>query len=117
MAPFLEINNRLSEDKEYYRLTSIFAPIQDALDKADLKPRSITRILLAGGSSFNPLAERAIQQFFLEATVDRPENMDHLVAEGAAVHAYMRNVWHHDVLQPIAGDTVGLLVEGRDLVP
>jgi len=117
MEPFLEPNGRLNADQEYYRLTSIFSPIRDALDKAELQPKEITRILLAGGSSFNPLVEQAIRQFFSEATVDRPENMDHLVAEGAAVYAYMKYVAGHDVLQPIAGDTLGLLAEGGEFVP
>lgn len=57
------------------------------------------------------------RQFFADATVDRPEYMDQLVAEGAAVHAYMRYVLGHDVLQPIAGDTLGLLTEGGEFVP
>lgn len=35
MAPFLDPTGRLNEDKKYYRLTSIFMPILDALDKAD----------------------------------------------------------------------------------
>lgn len=112
MSPFIDPKGRQDADKEYYRLTSIFTPIQDTLDKADLKPNAVTRILLAGGSSFNPLVEQAIQRFFPDATIDRPEFMDQLVAEGAAVHAYGRFVLGHDVLQPIVGDTIGLLTEG-----
>jgi len=120
MDPFLDSKSRQDADKEYYRLTSIFTPIQDTLDKANLKPNAITRILLAGGSSYNPLVEHEIEKFFPNATVDRPENMDQLVAEGAAVHAYGRFILGHDVLQPIVGDTIGLLTEGggfEQLIP
>ena len=117
MEPFLKPDCSLNADREYYRLTSIFTPVVDALEKANLKPRDITRILLVGGSSRNPLVEKAIQDFFSEATVDCPSDMDFLVAEGAAVHAYWKFVKGHDVLSPILGDTIGLLTEGDVFVP
>jgi molecular chaperone DnaK len=117
MAPFLDINSRQDADMMYYRQTSLFTPIWDALGKADLKPHDITRILLAGGSSHNPLVEQAIQGFFPEATIDRPHAMEQLVAEGAVVHAFNRYVLGHDVMQPIVGDSLGLVTEGGDFVP
>lgn len=117
MAPFLDPDGKQDQDREYYRLTSIFTPIRDALEKARLKRGNITRILLAGGSSYNPLVEKTIQDFFPEATIERPEKMDYLVAEGAALHAYWHFVIGHDLLAPIAGDTLGLLTEGGVFVP
>jgi len=117
MSPFLDPDSKHDEDREYYRLTSIFTPIYDALEKAKLKRKDITRVLLAGGSSYNPLVEKAIQDFFGEATIERPEKMDYLVAEGAALHAYWHFVMGHDLLATIAGDTLGLLAEGGVFVP
>lgn len=117
MSPFLDPGSKQDEVREYYRLTSIFTPICDALDKANLKRKDITRILLAGGSSYNPLVEKAIQDFFPEATIERPEKMDYLVAEGAALHAYWHFVIGHDLLAAIAGDTLGLLTEGGVFIP
>lgn len=117
MSPFLDPGSKQDEDREYYRLTSVFTPICDALEKAKLKRKNITRVLLAGGSSYNPLVEKAIQDFFSEATIERPEKMDYLVAEGAALHAHWHFVIGHDLLAPIAGDTLGLLTEGGVFVP
>jgi len=117
MAPFLTADGRQDRDCEYYQITSIFTPVQDTLSKANLKPKDITRVLLVGGSSHNPLVEKAIKDFFPEATVDRPEHMDFLVAEGAAVHAYYHFVRGHDILAPILGDTIGLMIEGGQFEP
>jgi molecular chaperone DnaK (HSP70) len=117
ITPFLDPDGIQNADKEYYQITSVFTPIQDALDKANLKRRDITRVLLVGGSSRNPFVERAIQEYFQNATIDRPFDLDTLVAEGAAVQAYAQFVQGHDVLTPIVGDTIGLLTEGNVMVP
>jgi tetratricopeptide (TPR) repeat protein len=116
VRPFLDQTGSGNANREFYCITSIFDPIQDALVKARLAGRDITRVLLVGGSSRNPLVERAIRSFFPNATVDRLSDMDTLVAEGAAVHAYFHYMRGHDVLAPIAGDTVGLLAEGGTFV-
>lgn len=117
LEPFLDPDDSSNADKEYYRITSIFTPIQDALEKCNLSAKDITRVLLVGGSSRNPLVEQALQRFFAGATIERPKQLDQLVAEGAAVHAYWRNVIGHDILAPIVGDTIGLLAEGGVFVP
>ncbi|MEO6061819.1 MAG: Hsp70 family protein, partial [Thermoflexales bacterium] len=117
MAPFLDERSSGDTEGEHYRLTSIFTPIRDALDKSRLKPVDITRVLLAGGSSRNPLVERALQAFFKGGTVDRPDGLEFLVAEGAALQAHLKFVRKLDVLLPIAGDTIGLLTEGGKFEP
>lgn len=117
MAPFLDPECAGDADHEHYRVTSIFTPIRDALDKARLKAADITRVLLAGGSSFNPLVERALRLFFTGASIDRPPGLDYLVAEGAAFQAHLKFVRRHDVLVPIVGDTIGLLTEGGKFEP
>ena len=117
MSPFVKVDCTENSGREYYRITSIFSPVLDTLDKANLQPRDITRILLVGGSSFNPLIERALHEFFSETTIDRPMDMDFLVGEGAAVQAYCRFIIGHDILAPIVGDTIGLLTEGEQFIP
>jgi len=117
LKPFVDPKCSQNEDCEYYTITSIFSPIKDALNKCGLRKNNITRILLVGGSSLNPLIERKIQHYFGEVNIERPENMDFLVAEGAAVHAYTRHVLGHDVLAPIIGDSIGILTESGEYVP
>jgi len=117
MAPFVDPSSSLERDCEYYRLTSIFRPISDALSKAGLSSRDITRVLLAGGSSQNPIIQRALKDYFPEAVVEMPEDMDTLVVEGAAVHAYTRYVMGHDILAPILGDSIGMMLEGGRYAP
>ena len=117
MSPFIKKDCSENAELEYYRVTSIFSPIRDTLDKANLQASDITRILLVGGSSLNPVIERGLKGFFPEATIDRPIDMDFLVGEGAAVQAYYRFVIGHDILAPIVGDTIGLLTEGEQFIP
>lgn len=117
IQPFIDPECSQNGDMEYYRITSIFSPIQDALDKAQLKKSEITRILLVGGSARNPLIEQAIHNYFPEAAIDRTNQLDYLVAEGAAVHAYTHFIQGHDILAPILGDTIGILVEGKEFEP
>ncbi|MHB1414443.1 MAG: Hsp70 family protein [Chloroflexota bacterium] len=117
MAPFLDPGCAQNKDHEYYRITSIFSPILDALNKANLNAQDVTRVLLVGGSSRNPFVEHAVETYFKSATVDRPNDMDMLVAEGAALHAFFHYELGHDVLAPIVGDTIGILTQGRVFVP
>lgn len=113
IRPFIDPTCSGNSNKEFYYVTSIFTPIKDALQKANLKPEEITRVLLAGGSSKNPLIEESIKNFLPNAVVERQKNMDYLVAEGAAVHAYFRFIYGHNILAPIVGDSIGIIVEGN----
>lgn len=117
MVPFLDAENLGSDDCEFYRITSIFSPIYDALDKAQMEPSDITRVLLVGGSSSNPAVQAALTAFFKHAGVDRTKGMDTLVAEGAALHAFYHYHRGQNVLAPIVGDTIGLQLEGGDFAP
>jgi molecular chaperone DnaK (HSP70) len=117
LQPFIDPTCSQNENREYYTITSIFSPIKDALNKSGLEKNNITRILLVGGSSLNPVIERKLQDYFKEANIERPEDMDFLVAEGAAVHAYTRHVLGHDILAPIIGDSIGILTERGEYVP
>lgn len=117
LSPFINPDCSDNTETEHYRVTSIFTPIQETLDKGRLKVSDITRVLLVGGSSLNPLIEKALQEYFPDAKIERPESMDFLVGEGAAVYAYWRFLVGHDVLAPILGDTIGLLAEGEQFVP
>lgn len=120
IQPFVDHQCSKNSNEEFYRVTSIFSPIKDALEKAGLRPSDITRILLAGGSSKNPIVEKEIMKYFPNANIERQKNMDYLVAEGAAVHAYLRLVYNHDILSPIAGDSIGIITEGgvfQNLIP
>lgn len=117
MLPFLDPEGLSSRDCEFYRITSIFAPIHDAMEKANLRTGDVTRILLVGGSSNNPCVQASLRSYFGQATIDRPAAMDRLVAEGAALHAYYHYVLGHDVMAPILGDTLGLQTEGGGFAP
>jgi molecular chaperone DnaK (HSP70) len=117
MTPFLAPDGAFNSNHEYYRVTSIITPIVDALEKAGLTADDISKVLLVGGSARNPWVERALADFFRDATLDHPADLDTLVAEGAALQAYWQHVIGHDLLAPIVGDTIGLLTEGNAFVP
>lgn len=117
MTPFLATDSAFDANHEYYRVTSIMTPIADALEKAGLRADEISRVLLVGGSARNPWVEHTLASFFQGATLEQPADLDTLVAEGAALHAYWQHVVGHDLLAPIVGDTIGLLAEGNTFVP
>ena len=122
MDPYVaDFGARNHKDRDRgYTVGSVLDPVKTALERAELSQNEITRVLLVGGSSRNPLIERAIGNYCRFAIVDRAPDLDHLVAEGAAVHAYCREILGQEVLAPIIADGIGILVDdGRyhELLP
>ena len=118
MDPYVaDFGARNHKDRDRgYTVGSVLDPVKTALERAGLSPNEITRVLLVGGSSRNPLIERAIRNYCASADVDRAPDLDHLVAEGAAVHAYCREILGQELLAPIIADGIGILVDdGRYL--
>jgi hypothetical protein len=122
LAPFLDHDLLYARETEYRLTCSVFAPLQDALDRSGLAARDVGYFLMVGGSSLIPQVVRAVRPFFPKATVltypDR-ESVQTAVARGAALHALSLALTGRGLVQPVANDTISLRTEARllELIP
>jgi molecular chaperone DnaK (HSP70) len=122
LTPFLDHDLLYARETEYRLTCSVFAPLQDALDRSGLDAKEVDYFLMVGGSSLIPQVVRAVRPFFPKATVlsylDR-ESMQVAVARGAALHALSLALTGRGLVQPVANDTISLRTEARllELIP
>lgn len=113
LRPFLDTEFLYARETEYYLTCSIFAPVQDAIDRAGLSRDEIDCCLLVGGSSLIPQVRRAMQRFLPGSRLlmhgDR-ESTQVAVARGAAYHALALAVCGQGLVRPVAADDIALRV-------
>jgi molecular chaperone DnaK len=96
----------------------VYAPVANALGKADLKPRDIDAVLFIGGTALNPLIRHAIMSRFPESTrAIVPRDLQIHVSMGAALHAYALDQRGIDMIAPITPEAIYVLVRGGELEP
>lgn len=111
MQPFLDTDSLLAQEDEYTLSCSIFAPIEDALDRARIRTSQIGFLLAVGGSSLNPLVIEALKRRFGEFLVHRFEtarDMQVAVARGAAYHALLLELYGRSIFSPVASDSLSI---------
>ncbi len=114
MSPFLDGDLLYAHGTEFNSITSVFAPIRDALDRAGPSPTDIDGILLVGGSSLIPQIQKAVQTQFPEAhrlSFDDRDRSFSAIARGAALHSFFLHGLGVPLLKPIAQETIGLLAQ------
>lgn len=117
LEPFLDTGVPYHGTPDEGMRTSIFAPIGDALTRADLKPAAIDDVLLAGGCSMIPQVRHALAAFFKNARILRfSDDMDTLLAvsKGAAIHSFCLHGMGWPALLPIAQETIGVITRGGE---
>ncbi|MFQ3670999.1 MAG: Hsp70 family protein [Verrucomicrobiia bacterium] len=111
LKPYLDTELLYARETEYHLTCSIFAPMQDALDRAGLKPSDVHLCLLIGGSSLIPQVQAAISSYFASSRIlayeDR-ESTQVAVARGAAYHALALALCGHSLIQPVASDSISI---------
>jgi molecular chaperone DnaK len=108
---FLDHDLLYARETEYYMTCSIFAPIQDALDKSGLTPDNINYCLMVGGSSLIPQVISAVRQYFKRGNIimhqDR-ESTQVAVARGAAYHALIRELYKRGIFTDILHEDISI---------
>jgi len=108
------------KESELGRRLSVFSPVNDALHRARLSASQIDAFLMAGGSTFLPQIESALEKFFPLARKlrfpDAARTMS-AVARGAALHSLLLHGLGRPLLEPIVPETISLLTAGDRLVP
>ena len=122
LEPFLDRELLYARETEYRLTCSIFAPIQDALDRCGLDASSIDLCLLVGGSSLIPQVADAVSSFFEQAEVIRfadPDSILVAVARGAAYHAFALEAFGRSVFEVVASDRLSIRTAGGtyELIP
>ncbi len=116
LVPFLDHDLLYARETEYRLTCSVFAPLQDALDRSTLDPGEVDYFLMVGGSSLIPQVAREVRAFLPNAKVlsypDR-ESVQVAVARGAALHAASLALTGRGLVQPVAADGISLRAEGR----
>lgn len=111
LKPFLDTDLLYARETEYQLTCSIFAPMQDALERAGLNPSDVNLCLLVGGSSLIPEVQTAVARYFTSArtlTYEDREASQVAVARGAAYHALALALCNRSLIQPVAPDVISI---------
>lgn len=111
LEPFLDRDSLTAVDTEYRMTASIFAPLDDALNRAELTRGDIDFCLLVGGSTLIPQVEDAIKDYFIRAKLLTYEGSDAAqtaVARGAAYHALSLALFGVGLIQPVCQDDISI---------
>lgn len=113
LKPFLDTDFLYARETEYCLTCSIFAPLQDALERAGLSAKDVDLCLMVGGSSLIPQVQEAMHSFLRNARLltygDRVATQV-AVARGAAYHAFALALFGQGLVQPVAHDAVSLRI-------
>ncbi|HEY3382617.1 MAG TPA: Hsp70 family protein [Vicinamibacterales bacterium] len=111
LKPFLDRDSLTAVDTEYRMTASVFAPLDDALNRAELNRGDIDFCLLVGGSTLIPQVEDAIRGYFVNAKLLTYEGSDAAqtaVARGAAYHALSLALFGVGLIQPVCQDDISI---------
>lgn len=111
LTPFLDTTFAFHRETEYRMTCSIYAPIEDALERANLDVDAVTCCLLVGGSCLIPEVITAIGEYFPGATLlhhSHPDEMQTAVARGAAYQALSLEMTGHGILQPVCSSRISV---------
>jgi tetratricopeptide (TPR) repeat protein len=122
LLPFLDEDLLYARETDYRMVCSVFAPLQDALDRGRLDRSAIDYCLMLGGSSRIPQVTDAVKKFFRSAamlTYEDSAALQTAIARGAAFHGLTLELFGHGLVQPVCYDRICLRTETGtvELVP
>ena len=122
LAPFLDEDLLYARETEYRMTRSVFAPLQDALNRGRIDPTAIDYCLMLGGSCRIPQVVSSVQKFFKKAamlTYDDAAALQTAIARGAAFHALTLELFGCGLVQQVCYDRISLRTESGtiELVP
>jgi len=120
IRPFLDTDHLYARESEYRLTQSVFAPLQDALERARLKVDQVDLVLLVGGSTLIPQVQKEVRRFFGSAevvTLRDPLDVQLAISRGAAWHAFFLEATGRPFIQPVLMDTYALLIGDGEPYP
>jgi molecular chaperone DnaK len=116
LKPFLDPDLLHVKQTDYVQMLSIFAPLSDAIERANLPEDEVNYILLAGGSSLIPQVQWAIQAYFAKAKLlVFPDSTaaQTAIARGAAWSAAWLEATGEPLVRPVISSAIALRVKDR----
>jgi molecular chaperone DnaK len=120
LEPFLDRDLLYARETEYRLTQSVFAPLQDAMDRADKNPKEIDFCLMVGGSSLIPQVREAIDEYFDRSSVGFFQDADAIqtaVARGAAWNRLFKELTSRNLIRPVLYDAIALVTKTGDPYP
>lgn len=122
LVQFLDPDLVYARETEYRLTCSIYAPLQDAIERAGLDEDKIDYCLLVGGSCLIPHVIESMQDFFSKCQLLQYNDNDALqtaVARGASYHALSLARNGKGLIQPVCNDGISIRTKDGlfDLVP
>jgi len=118
LAPFLDREHLFVRSTEYRLENSVFAPITDALERADVAPMDIDYVLAVGGSALIPRVIDALAAYFPAArmlTYEDRKDVQLAVARGASLQALALAANGRGIIESAAQDDIYLRTSGEDI--
>lgn len=109
LEPFIDEDLVYTNEGEYCTTCSIFAPLQDALDRSGIEADEVDYCLMVGGSSLIPQVIDAVDGFLPACemlTFPDRKSIQTAVARGAAYHSLALAMTGSGFVQPIAHDDI-----------
>ena len=108
---FLDRDLLYPRESDYLMTCSIFAPLQDALERAHLDNDDIDFCLMVGGSSLIPQVAEAVSDFFRGAQFlhfEDAERIQTAAAHGAAYQALSLALYDQGIVQTVTSDNISI---------
>jgi len=105
LGPFIDQDLLYARETEYRLTCSIFAPLQDALERSGIAAGEVNFCLAVGGSSLIPQVIAALQKFLSQArllTYPDQDSLQTAIARGAAYHALSLAMFGKGLVQPVS---------------
>lgn len=90
---------------------NIFMPIESAIKKANVMKSEIDYVLLIGGSAQNPFIQESIKDYFDDAEILVPQDLQTHVSKGAAIHSLLMNGMNKCIIQPITSEPIFVITK------
>lgn len=122
LKSFLDRELLYARETEYRMTCSIFAPLQDAIDRSRVDRREMDYCLLVGGSCLIPQVVAAVKKFLPASevlTYNDAESIQTAVSRGAAWHALSLALTGKGLVQSVCHDTIAINTQSGpvDLIP
>jgi len=112
LKPFLSTKREENNREINYNKISIFYIIENLLQIADIDESEIDYVLAIGGSPKNPLIIKKLDEYFINASIILPEDMELLVAKGAVTYAEKLATNSKIPIIPVIPDNLGIITKG-----
>lgn len=114
LEPFVDTDLLFTNEGEYHTTCSVFAPLQDAIDRSGIETDDVDLCLMVGGSSLIPQVVDAVKEYLDTDVLTFPdrESMQTAVARGAAYHSLALALTGKGLIQPVAHDDICIRTAG-----